>query len=83
MANLDKIKIGKQITGGIVGAGVTQIVNGFVDAVITPQTVVQRVLIFAGKTGISMLAADLVKQHVDEKIDEAVEWVNTSFSKDA
>lgn len=82
MADLDKVKIGKQLVGAIVGAGVNQIVNGFVEAVTAPQTPIQRILIFAGRTGISMVVADKVKTHVDDKIDEAVDWVNAAFAKD-
>jgi hypothetical protein len=82
MDNLDAMKILKTGVGFAIGGGVATIVSGFVQAVTAPETSLQRGLVFAGRTGISMLVSDLVKEHVNGKIDDAHEWVTTTFSKD-
>jgi hypothetical protein len=82
MNNIDKLAILKTGVGMVVGAGVASIVNGFVLRVAPTETAVQKVLVFSGRVGISMLVSDKVKDHVNGKIDEAHEWVTTNFSKD-
>ena len=80
MAKLDKVAILKQGVGMVVGAGVANIVREFVARVAPTDTPVQKVLVFSGRLGISMLVSDKVKEHVDMKIDNAVEWVEANFA---
>lgn len=83
MTNLDTVAILKQGVSIVVGAGVASIINGLVERVAPTETVVQKVLVFSGRVGISMLVSDKVKEHMNEKIDNAHEWVTTNFSKDS
>lgn len=82
MSDLDAVKILKAGVSLVVGAGVASIVHGFVLRVAPTDTKIQKVLVFAGRTGISMLVSDKVKEHINDKMDETHDWIKTNFSKD-
>jgi hypothetical protein len=82
MTNLDKLGLLKTGLGMVVGAGVSSIVRGFVERVAPTDTTVQKVLVFSGRVGISMLVTDKVKDHLYEKIDDLNDWVTTNYTKD-
>lgn len=74
---MNKLGVFKAVTCFLVGAGVSQIVSGIVDANVPQNTKTEKVLVFAGKTGISMLVSEAVRIHVGIKIDD----VAASMSK--
>lgn len=71
-----KLDLFKGAVGFVVGAGVASIVSGFVERVAPTDTPIQKVLVYAGKTGISWLATSKVVEHVNEKIDNGAEWLD-------
>lgn len=71
---MNKLTAFKAATGLVVGTGVSRITKGIIDANIIPaETTLQKVLIGAGRLGISMTAAAIVVKHVDSQIDEYAE----------
>lgn len=77
---MSKLDIAKQGIGVVVGAGVGSIVRGIVDATVPQETPVQRVLVLVGKVSISSFVTHHVKLHVNDAIDEVVEWYKTNTS---
>ena len=72
---MNKLEIFKAVTGFVIGAGVSQIITGIVVNNVALDTNTQKVLAFAGKTGITMLVSDAVRAHTDTKIDSAAAWM--------
>jgi hypothetical protein len=73
---MNKLEVLKTLTKLVVGAGVAHIVNSIVSNLVPTETTLQKVLVFAGKAGISMTVSDLVDETVDGKIDAAAQWVS-------
>lgn len=66
----------KAAVGIVVGAGVSKIVEGVVHKNIDePESKLEKVLIFAGTTGLSLLISDMTTDHLDTKIDIAAERI--------
>jgi hypothetical protein len=70
----DVFKIVKGATGLLVGSGVSVIVSQMIDKNTSYTNLLQRVVIFAGKTGISLTVSDLVEDHIGKKIDNVEKW---------
>lgn len=77
---MTKLEVLKSTVSFAVGAGVGQIVSGIVDNNVPQETIFQKVFVFAGKTGITMVAGEVVKNHVSSKIDLAAEWVSDNVT---
>jgi len=68
----------KSVVGVVVGAGVSTIVKEVVAKnVDRPDSKVERFLIGAGSFGLSLLLSDLTTDHLDTKIDVAVERISS------
>lgn len=75
MSYLDLFKQGVSL---VIGAGVSQIVTGVVNSTTPQEQFLQKGLVFAGRTGITMLVSDAVRDHVDVKIDMAAAWISSN-----
>lgn len=71
---ITKLDLAKSVTNLVIGAGISLIVDGVVKNNVTPKNLLQRGLIFAGRTGISMVLSDVTKTHTDAKFDAAETW---------
>jgi hypothetical protein len=69
---MDGIKTAKDLVGVVVGSGVSLIIAGIVKNNVHSEKPIA--LIFAGRTGLSMMVSDAVKAHTDTKIDAAISW---------
>ena len=78
---ITKLDILKQAVGLVVGAGVSQIVGSIVANNVATENTVQKVTVFAGKTGIAMVVNDMVRKHTDSQIDAAASWVRENVKK--
>jgi hypothetical protein len=65
-----KLDTFKLVTGFVVGSGVGKITTVIINNNVVPQTNLQKVLIAAGRIGISIAAGAIVTQHVDAHIDQ-------------
>lgn len=70
---MDKIGLFKSFTGLAVGSGISLIVTGIVKNNVQTDKNFEKVLIFVGRHGITMLLHDVTKKHIDEKIDSVIE----------
>jgi hypothetical protein len=71
---MDGIKTAKDLVGVVVGSGVSLIIAGIVKNNVHSEKPIEKALIFAGRTGLSMMVSDAVKAHTDTKIDAAISW---------
>lgn len=61
----------KFVAKGIVGLGTTYVVNSSVDSLIgRPETLIQKVLVFGGKWGLSGVATYATRSHTDMVVDQ-------------
>lgn len=79
MDDIDTIKILKAGVGLVMGASVGHIVKEFVARVAPTETIMQKTMVTIGRTGISMAVSHAVCTHVEERIDETVDWFNKNF----
>lgn len=77
---MTKLEIFKAALGFTVGAGVSQIISGVVDSLVPQDTMPQKVCVFAGKMGISMVVSEVVKNKVNDTVDETAVWIKTNIS---
>jgi len=74
---MNGLGIFKSVVGVVVGAGVSTIVKEVVHKnVDKPDSKLERFLIGAGTFGLSLLISDLTTDHLDTKIDVAVNRIS-------
>jgi hypothetical protein len=71
---MNTFEITKTVLGFVVGAGVSAIVSQVVDQNTTASNLPHKLIIFAGKTGISLVLNDVVEEHLNKKIDNIETW---------
>jgi len=76
----DKLSIAKMVIRWTVIGGTSKIVNGIVKNNTDPETLSEKVQIFAGSFAIGGMVANVVGDHTDEKVDEIIVW--TKKAKD-
>lgn len=67
---MDPLKITKEVVGFVVGAGVSKIVADVVANNVTQNTKLQKIVVYAGRIGIGMIVSEVVRAHVDKRIDD-------------
>lgn len=74
-----KLDILKQALGLVAGLGVGKIVSDIVVNNVTSENKYHKVIVFAGKTGISMVVSAAIQNRIDANVDEAAAWVNSNI----
>lgn len=67
--NIDKLKIAKQATGLIVGAGVSNIVRITIERNVPVSSRLDTVTVTAGTIALSMMISEATRNYTDAKID--------------
>lgn len=76
---MNKREIVKTVTGFVVGAGVSKIIADAVVNNVSQEKNLQKAVVFAGKTGITMVVSDAVRAHTDAKIDAVADWMKRTI----
>jgi hypothetical protein len=77
---LNKVEIGKAVVGIIVSAGVTQVVSGVIATNVPTRNIFHKSVVWIGKTVISSMITEAATKHVDQKIDDTIEWWEENVS---
>lgn len=67
--NIDKLKIAKQATGLVVGAGVSNIVRITIERNVPVSSRLDTVTVTAGTIALSMMISEATRNYTDAKID--------------
>lgn len=77
---MTRIDLVKTATGLVVGSGISHIVAGVIKNTVVPKNIIDAGCIFAGRIGISMVLTDVTTKHINNKIDDAVTWLQQNVS---
>jgi len=75
------VTVTKVVTGAVVAVGVSEIVKAIVDNNTKPETKVDKVLITAGRWGLSSFVADMTANHTEAKIEAVAAFLSKTFTK--
>lgn len=73
MTKIDILKMG---TGMVVRVSMNHIVTGVVSTNVPRKNIFERGLTVAGGMVLASILGEIAKNHVDQKIDSAVDWYN-------
>jgi len=72
---MDKIAVAKWTIGLTAKIGVASIVGGIVANNVGADTTFQKVTVYVGSFVLADMLQDKTQEHVDEKVDAAVQWL--------
>lgn len=80
---MNKLQITKIVVTTIVGFGASKIAQSICMNNTPTETIADKVMVNSASIVIGMMASDLTRQYTNAKIDEAANWYNANFKKNA